>query len=293
MMASKLPPPALIGPQRVVHVARPVEADRDREAVLLEEVRVGLGQQRAVGGDREVELHARARARVPPRGASRPAAPARLTSGSPPRNARLSRAPGSAPRDEEVDRRGRPSCSVMFFAGAAELALLRVAVGAAEVALLRHRQRQRVHGRAPPAACRRSAARPAKPDALRARARRPAPPAIAAPSSPKSAASTSNSRLPSATKQVPPVRRLDQVRLGHARRRGVHVVAGIDAARRSVRSFGLPQRFRPRRCPPIWNCSHFSQSLEQVVVKDQPRCPRSRPARTRRSAPSAASCRRC
>ncbi len=44
---------ALVGPQRVVHFPRAVEADGDRKAVLLEEIRILLGEQRPVGGDRE------------------------------------------------------------------------------------------------------------------------------------------------------------------------------------------------------------------------------------------------
>ena len=64
-----------------MHLARPVEADRDRETVFLEEIRVGLGQQSAVGGDREIELHTvleREFARAARRGLHHPAVDQRL-----------------------------------------------------------------------------------------------------------------------------------------------------------------------------------------------------------------------
>src|SRR5208337_5669018 len=44
---------ALERPERAMQLARTVEADRDREAILVEEARVFLGQERAVAGDRE------------------------------------------------------------------------------------------------------------------------------------------------------------------------------------------------------------------------------------------------
>ena len=58
--------------------------------------------------------------------------------------------------------------------------------------------------------------------------------------------------------QMPSERRLDQVGLGDARRRGVHVVAGVDATHRSLSSFGLPGGSGQSR-PSFWNLSNFSQ----------------------------------
>ena len=45
--------PVAEGSQEVVLLAGPVEADRHGEAVVLEELGVRLGQEGAVGGDRE------------------------------------------------------------------------------------------------------------------------------------------------------------------------------------------------------------------------------------------------
>ena len=132
---------ALEGPESVVDFAGPVDAHRHRKAEILEEAPVLLGEQGAVGGDREAERSRRERQRV--RAPFRVAAckTARLTSGSPPRKARLRRAPGFRRADQELDRAQR-LVQRHVLRRAAELALLGVAIGAAEIALLRDRERK-------------------------------------------------------------------------------------------------------------------------------------------------------
>ena len=137
---------ALEGTLRVMDFLRAVDADGDGEAMLLEKAPVVLGQQRAVGGDREGDLGAAARGQFQRRVRVAARSTLRLTSGSPPRNARLSRAPGSAlPTSRSTARSA--SASSMFFGRPAELALLGVAIGAAEIAFLGDRQRKRAQRR--------------------------------------------------------------------------------------------------------------------------------------------------
>ena len=138
-------PAAAERPQRVVDGTRAVEADRDREAVLFEEVDVRLGDEGAVGGDREAEHH--------------PALAGRLGGVA---GRRLQHRPVGqrlAAEEGEVQLRARRRLPDEKIDGGergglchrrrrrAEASLLRIAVAAPEVALLRHRQRQRVEGR--------------------------------------------------------------------------------------------------------------------------------------------------
>ena len=190
--------------------------------MLLEEPPVVFGQQRAVGRDREGDLRARGLRPVPR--ACRVAArnTCRLTSGSPPRNARLRRAPGSADRHQQIDRAkrlgkrhvlrrrrrtrpaGRSSRCSRDCTSARSPATARepVAAGAA-------RRRSTAARRGPPAA--------ADPR-LVAVAR-----AIAAPKRGNRSGSTSNSRLPSATNRWSAELAFDQMGLRRPRRRGAHV----------------------------------------------------------------------
>ena len=107
MSASKLPRAALIGPQRVVDFPRPVDADGDGKAEILEEAPVVLGEQGAVGGDREADVRAAGVSEFASAAGSAACKTARLTSGSPPRNARLRRAPGFRRADQQLDRAQR------------------------------------------------------------------------------------------------------------------------------------------------------------------------------------------
>ena len=114
--------------------------------------------------------------------------------------------------------------------GAAELALLGVAVGAAEIALLRDRQRAARGAAVAKAACRRSAAgRQDRPGAAVRRWLRfrlvPSPRR----SSRTGSASASNSRLPSATKRWPPGELSIRWICGVRGRRYAHVVTGVRA----------------------------------------------------------------
>ena len=138
--------PAAQGTKQVVRGARPVEADGDGEAVLLEEVAVVRGQQGAVGGDREGGGDASLCGQFPrpraPRHAPRRGSSAARRRGS----ARLTRSPGatsSSSRSTDGERGRRAPCS---WPGRRTSPPLGVAVGAAQVALLRHRERERPHG---------------------------------------------------------------------------------------------------------------------------------------------------
>src|SRR5271165_2380480 len=134
---------ALERPERVMELAWSVEADSDGEAVVLEEAGVVLGQQRAVGGDRERHLRA-ARfgeiARPPGRLAQRVAVDQRLAA----EEGEIELGAGFSAFDQQLDRAQRVGFGHRL-RRRAELALLGVAIGAAEVALLRDRERQRAN----------------------------------------------------------------------------------------------------------------------------------------------------
>jgi len=85
-----------VGTQPVMHLGGAVEAHRDREPELFEKPPVVSSHERAVGRDRESHRHATSLCQRR-RAARHRWSVARLTSGSPPRKARLTRAPGSAP----------------------------------------------------------------------------------------------------------------------------------------------------------------------------------------------------
>lgn len=131
---------ALVRPRAIVDLARTIEADGDGKAMLFEEFRVGLREQRAVGRDREAERDAAARGQLG--GTLRH----HLQHG--PVDQRLAAQKGERRlaavagfRQQQVDR---PVCGLKrhVLGLPAERTLLRIAVGAAEIAFLRDGERE-------------------------------------------------------------------------------------------------------------------------------------------------------
>ena len=214
-------------PQPVVDRAEAVQADRDREPVLLEELAVVVGQLGAVGGDRERD--ARRRARAAERagalggGAEHRAVEQRLAA----EEGEVDPLAGARRRANSRSTDASAVSSGMFVAGAAEAAALRVAVGAAEVALLRDGERQRADRRLGRRLCRRRTRGASTPRRASSALERSSSPLRAGRSScARSASSTSYRRLPLGTSRCQPVAAVDQV--------GVGAAAGADSSNRSV-----------------------------------------------------------
>ena len=128
-----------------MHFLRTVDADGDGETVRFEEATVVLGQQRAIGGNRESDFCAAAAGQFRSplgRGPQYLAVDQRLAA------EKRQIEPGSRFRGCHQQVHGAKRVGQRHvFRGTAELALLGVAIGAAEVALLSDRQRQRAERR--------------------------------------------------------------------------------------------------------------------------------------------------
>ena len=127
----------------VVHCADAVEADGDRKTVALEEIAVVRRQQRAVAGDGEADRHALLRAergRTLGGGAQHRPVDQRLAA----QERDIDPLARRDTLDQALDRLERGRLRHVL-RRAAEVAALRIAIGAAEIALLRHSQRNGVH----------------------------------------------------------------------------------------------------------------------------------------------------
>ena len=138
-------PPALIGSECVVRFGGAIEAHRHGETELFEKRGIGLGEQGAIGRDGETQRDAaslREPGGAPGHFLQHRSVHKRLTT----QKGEVEPGAGLGARDEQIDRlvRGFPG---HVFGRAAEIALLRIAIRAAKVALLRDRQRERVHRR--------------------------------------------------------------------------------------------------------------------------------------------------
>ena len=215
----------------------------------------------------------------------------RLTSGSPPRNARLSRAPGLAPSDQKVDR------AVGLLLGSCSWPGRRTRPAGHSSRCSRDctsapRQATARECRAAPAVCRRSAAgRRGRCASARSRL-------VWAAACDRSTEFTEQPGLDVEQaaavgyEQMPSERRLDQVGVrGRATPR-----RPCSGGRRRDSLFLVllrPARSVPASRGPPSGTSATSPSAGTGRRNGPGGCPRSRPARTRRSAPSAASCRPC